>query len=206
MSITSGFFNAEVVQGVYDREYSADDFAKCFNGFLTDGIIGKTKATSTSFKVESSGSTTKKVKVNPGYAWINGKWVESTSDVEFDINMPTAAGKMRFDLICLRCDYDQRNFSIVLKSGEETLEGEPSDIPQPQDDSHAKEIRLAMLEIHDWSVNMANVALGDARDMAEVKVNVSNMNGLIFVKCTQEEYDEMEVHDPSTMYFIVDEE
>lgn len=206
MSITGGFFNSEVIAGIYDREYSAEDFSKCFSGFLTDGIVGKTKSTSTSFKVVSSGSDTNKIKIKPGYAWINGKWVENNASIEREIVMPTASGKHRFDLVCLRCDFDQRAFSVVIKSGQETSTGEPVDIPQPQDDVHAKEIRLAMLELTDTSVNMANVALSDAREMAEVKINTSNMNGLIFVKCTQEEYDEMESHDPNTMYFIVEEE
>lgn len=31
-------------------------------------------------------------------------------------------------------------------------------------------------------------------------------SGLNWLKCTQEEYDEMETHDPNTLYVIVEEE
>lgn len=32
------------------------------------------------------------------------------------------------------------------------------------------------------------------------------LGGLSFVKCTQEQYDDMEEHDPNTVYFIVEGE
>ena len=197
MSIKSGFFNAELIAGIYDREYSADEFTKCFQGFISDGIVGKTKASSTSFKVIKGPDSSKKIFVKPGYAWINGKWVESDNDIEFEVETPTPGGE-RGDVVCIRCDYDQREFTVILKQGQVS-----QGYPDLQDDIHAKEIPLAYLLTNGIIETIEDVILRDAREMAEVKINTSNMNGLTFVKCTQEEYDEMEEHDPDTVYFVI---
>lgn len=202
MSIKSGFFNAEVIQGVYDREYSAEDFAKCFEGFISDGIVGKTKSTSTSFKVRKGATGTNNIIVSPGYAWINGKWVESDDDIIIEVPPPSDVSYKRLDIICLRCDYDERRFFVKRLVGEETTSPLPV-APDCQDDSHAKEIPLAGVYYNSSIIFIDDVALTDVRPMAEVKINTSNMNGLTFVKCTQEEYDEMEEHDPDTVYFVV---
>ena len=196
MSITSGFFNAKFVAGFYDRVYNADEFTKCFQGFISDGIVGKSKATSTSFKVIKGPNDSKKIFVKPGYAWINGRWIESNSDIEFEVETPSIGGE-RGDLVCIRCDYDQREITVILKQGQVS-----QGYPDLQDDVHAKEIPLAYLLTNGIIETIEDVILRDAREMAEVKINASNMNGLVLIKCTQEEYDQMAVHDSNTIYYV----
>lgn len=204
MSVKGGFFNAEVVAGVYDREYSAEDFAKCFSGFISDGIVGKSKSSSTSLKAIKGSEESNIITVYPGYAWINGKWVENDDTIDFEISLPTTTGTERYDLICLRCDYDQRTFSVIKKEGEEWSGSVPS-IPEYVDNKHMKEIPLAYIHANSYTLTIQDVIVTDARIMAELKINASNMNGLIFIKCAQEEYDEMKEHDPDAVYFVYDE-
>lgn len=69
MALTYGFYNAELVDGVYDRTYDAEDFGKMFEGIITDGIFptyGK------NFKVSKYEEL--KVRVGTGKAWFNGTW------------------------------------------------------------------------------------------------------------------------------------
>lgn len=216
MPIKSGFFNAEVIQGVYDREYSAEDFAKCFEGFISDGIVGKSKSTSTSFEVIKGATGTNNVIVSPGYAWINGKWVESDEEITVEVPPPSDTSKRRFDVICLRCDYDERRFFIKRIIGEETTLPLPI-IPDCQDDSHAKEIPLAGVYYNSSIIFIDDVALADLREMAHIKINSVDMTeyynkteidtrlgGLSFERITKEDFDNLETKDPNTIYFVFD--
>ena len=69
MALTYGFYNAELVNGSYDRTYDAEDFGAMFDGLISDGVFptyGK------QFKVTKYAEL--KVKVNTGKAWLNGTW------------------------------------------------------------------------------------------------------------------------------------
>ena len=180
MSIKSGFFNSKEVQGVQDREYTSEDFAKCFSGFIADGIVALNKSTSTDFKVVKTSLNSDTITVRPGYAWINGRWAESDEDEQFKIPMPASTGMERWDRVCLRCDYDNRTFSIVVKNGEEAIPSLTPILPDLQDDAHAKEISLAYMQITQHSYTMEEVGLVDDRTLAEIKMHYNTLSGLIF--------------------------
>ncbi len=212
MAMKSGFFNSrQIPGGGFDREYDAQDFAKCLSGFMGSGVVGKNRELSNAFLVEEgSGSPCKSVFVNPGFAWIDGRWAEEKDGKEFEVDMPTQLGTVRADAIFVRCDYEQREFSIVYRKGEEFnpqgMTPEDYPIPEPQDDEEAKEIMLASLVITDSSTDMSTVFLNDEREFVEFKLNDKALGGLVFKKCTQAEYDAMSVHYSDTIYVIVEEE
>lgn len=46
----------------------------------------------------------------------------------------------------------------------------------------------------------------DSSKVEQIGENAEQLGGLSFVKCTQEEYDDMPSHDPDTVYIIAEEE
>lgn len=219
MSLRFGFFDAQLVAGVYDREYSSEDFAKCFGGFLTDGVIGKDENTSTNFEpYAESGSKSPYFIIKPGFAWIKGRWVESDEDITLTEDFNVDPGYIRADIVVLRCNYMTREFSVELKKGTPTPSGSTPSIPPVLDDNGVKEIMLAGIMVQyaadpGWG---DGVYLVDEREFAILKTKAldsddyytktqidTKLGGLNFVKCTQDEYDEMETHNPNTVYFIV---
>ena len=220
--LNGGFFNAQMIQGIYDREYSAEDFARCLSGFIGDGIVGKNKDVSNAFKVEKyteGGEATKKIKINPGYAWVNGKWADNDSFIYEEIEMPTSPGYKRIDKVFLRCDYVQRKFSIVVRQGNpyDTLLPGPDDVPYPQNDEEAKELTLASLGIHENMLDNTNLIIIDEREFAHVIINSVDMteyynktqinerlDNLSLLRIQKEDYDALEEKDQNTIYYVFD--
>ena len=73
----SSFFNAELVDGEYDRVYLAEDYARYFSSFIGNGVFPNP---SNNLKVVASGENMK-VTVKAGKAWINGYYYENDSDL-----------------------------------------------------------------------------------------------------------------------------
>lgn len=219
MSLKSGFFDAEMVAGIYDREYDSGDFAKCFQGFMNDGIIGieETRATtSDGFKVEES-STSGWIKINKGFAWINGRWTENDGPVSLQIENDYYAA-VRIDRVVLRCDYQNREFVLAVKKGEEIPSGaDPDDyVPTLTNNTAMKEISLAKVGVVTTSSEMI-LTIQDDRTFAKTKIATDQeiytaneidtmLGGLKFMQCTQAEYDALDPPDENTVYIIVEEE
>lgn len=212
MTMKSGFFDArQTVVGTYDREYDSDDFSRCFSGFMGNGVVGKNRELSESFEVVKGELTGNTVRVKPGQAWIDGRWCQDDTGMEFAISLPAPTGKMRVDAIFIRCDYSERTFSLVKKSGidfDTRDYPDPKDypIPEPQYDEEAKEIILAYIYVSDLSTTIDDAIIYDYREFANFKLNDHALDGLVFKKCTQAEYDNMSVHYSDTIYIIYEEE
>lgn len=212
--IKSGFFDAEFIHGIYDREYSSEDFSKCFKGFINDGIVGKDRDSSSYFETEIIPNSGNKLKVKPGFAWINGRWIESDSDIIFEVQGMPIDGTVRGDLICIRCDYVTREFTVVYKQGTPAQSGSEPILPDVQDDEEAKEMVIALVMIMHDVETIDNVLIGDYREFAKLRLYPDSsdyytkseintrLGGLSFVKCTQTEYDNMSSHDENTVYII----
>ena len=103
MALTYGFYNAELVNGEYDRTYDAEDFGRLFEGVISDGVFptyGK------KFKVTKYSGL--KVKVDTGKAWFNGTWtvLDKAVTVEVSAEAPLTA-------IVLQIHKKNRRNSIV---------------------------------------------------------------------------------------------
>lgn len=94
MAEKSGFFNAKLVSGSYDRTYQAEDFANCLSMFIPNGIYVTNdealqevvdKTTVGGLKPYGSGTS---LKVAKGKAFINGYWyvLESDATLTIDVN------------------------------------------------------------------------------------------------------------------------
>ena len=103
----SGFFNS--IDG--DRKYDADDISNYFLKMISNGVFA-TPANS----MQIQATTGMKVKVTPGWAFINCKWLRLDND--YYITLDKADVKYsRVDRIVLRLDPsdDARNITIQVK-------------------------------------------------------------------------------------------
>lgn len=96
MAEKSGFFNAKLVSGSYDKTYQAEDFANCLSMFIPNGIYvteeeaekgNPNKGTVNGLKPYGSGTS---LKVTKGKAFINGYWyVLDEQDLEISLTVNT---------------------------------------------------------------------------------------------------------------------
>lgn len=97
MAEKSGFFNAKLVSGSYDRTYQAEDFADCLSLFIPNGIYVEDSETLTGtidkttvqgLKPYSSGTS---LFIKEGKAFINGYWyILDEQDLEISLTVNTA--------------------------------------------------------------------------------------------------------------------
>lgn len=97
MAEKSGFFNAKLVSGSYDRTYQAEDFADCLSLFIPNGIYVEDSETLTGtidkttvqgLKPYSSGTS---LFIKKGKAFINGYWyLLDEQDLEISLTVNTA--------------------------------------------------------------------------------------------------------------------
>jgi hypothetical protein len=112
MAQKSGFFNARLVNGEYDRKYSANDYTDNLAVIIGNGVL---RSTNDDLKVTASGML---VTVGIGRAWINGHYYFNTSAMTL-ASVPAAVGGSRYDRVVLRLNLNlnDRAISIVYLEG-----------------------------------------------------------------------------------------
>lgn len=96
MAEKSGFFNAKLVSGSYDRTYQAEDFADCLSLFIPNGIYVEDSETLTGTidKTTVQGlkpySSETSLFIKEGKAFINGYWyLLDEQDLEISLTVNT---------------------------------------------------------------------------------------------------------------------
>lgn len=160
MAENSGFFDAHLVDGEYDRVYLAKSFAKYFASFIGNGIFG---GKSSELMVKQKDSPNMSVNVLSGQAWINGYWYEN--DDSLSISIDIADGVLnRWDLIVLRWDNTERVIRLAVKKG--TKASMPS-APMIQRDSDIYELALAAIYVKAGATKIEQGSIVDLRLNAE---------------------------------------
>lgn len=112
------FFDAVLVDGIYDRAYASKDFANFFADLVKSGVL---LTSSTNLQVIASSGMT--VLLNPGVAFLKGQ--RYYNDAPKPISVPTANGSLdRIDRVVVRLNYPERKIST------EVVSGTPSSNPQ----------------------------------------------------------------------------
>nr|DAZ24118.1 MAG TPA: Receptor Binding Protein [Caudoviricetes sp.] len=158
MAETSGFFNAEMVEGdgsiTYDRIYYADQFAYYFSKFISNGVYINP---ATQLKVTSKGEL--KLNVAVGDAFINGYWYKN--DENFELQLAQADGSLpRIDRVVLRWDSLTRYINLAI------LQGNPAATPSAKNltrNADTWELGLADVYIERGVLSISDANVTDLR-------------------------------------------
>lgn len=110
MAQTSGFFNAFLRGGVYDRTYNANDYCDNLAAIIKSGVV---HSTYDDLKVSALAGMS--VSVGYGRAWINGHWFFNDAAYN-DLVIATApsGSNARIDRVVLRLDTSTAVRSVAL--------------------------------------------------------------------------------------------
>lgn len=120
-----GFFNYDesVLEstGKYDRQYTAEDFAKYFALFIGNGVFAN-PASQLMVKIAATKQTPYNVTVEPGWAFINGYWYHLQQKATLTIPVNTSA-QTKYQRVVVRCNNTTREIGLtVVEAIEETIE------------------------------------------------------------------------------------
>ena len=151
----SSFFNAELVDGEYDRVYLAEDYARYFSSFIGNGVFPNP---STNLKVVASGENMK-ITVKAGKAWINGYYYENDSDLTLIID--NADGVLnRIDRVVVCLDHLKREIRVKIKKGDYSSNPIPKEITRNED---VYELALADIKVNNGVISIQNSNINDLR-------------------------------------------
>lgn len=109
----SGFFNALLTNGEYDRKYNANDYADNLAVIISNGVL---RSGNDDLKVSANGLV---VTVGIGRAWIDGHYYLNDSPHTFSAITPPVGGS-RYDRVLLRLNKNLavRSVELVYQQGE----------------------------------------------------------------------------------------
>lgn len=104
-------FDAKLVNGNYDRQYLADDFAMYFRAFISSGVFLKE---STNLQVIANGDMS--VTLRPGKAIIEGYRYENEADLVLQLS-PADGITNRIDRIAITWSKEDRDIHCTVQEG-----------------------------------------------------------------------------------------
>lgn len=152
----SGFFNANLVEGKYDRVYLAEQFAKYFASFIGDGIFG---GKLNELQVVSKRQESMGVLVSSGQAFLKGYWYENDSDLSLDIDIADGL-YARYDSIVVRLGFAERKIWLMVKKG--TPSSSPAR-PEILRTSDYFELQLAVIKVNAGVIKIEQKDIIDTR-------------------------------------------
>lgn len=153
----SGFFNALLTNGEYDRKYNADDYCDNLAVVISNGVL---RGVDDDLKVTAAGMV---VSVGVGRAWINGHYYYNDTKHSFAaISAPI--GGTRYDRVFLRLNKNLsvRSVSLVYQQG--TAGNNPTK-PEPVRAGNIYDIVLADIFV---GTNATSVTVTDTRGNANL--------------------------------------
>lgn len=151
-------FNAELVNGEYDRTYLAEDFRRYFSSFVGNGVYANP---ANNLQVTATGNDMQII-VKAGKAWVNGVFYENTAD--YPITVENADGVLnRVDSLVVRLDETNREMKLQIKKG--VFASTPT-TPELTRDENTHEIQLASVMVTAGAVNITQANITDTRQDA----------------------------------------
>ena len=157
MAITYYFFDAVESGGVYDREYSADDFTSYYADVVGNGVV----STDNDNKMAVARRTGLGIKVQSGQAFIQGCKIVNSSDKNFTLDAAHASYG-RYDLVYAVLDRASRTMNLAVKKGT------PSASPVEPTYS-ATELPLAYVYVGAGKTSLSNNDITDLRGTADCR-------------------------------------
>lgn len=150
----SGFFNAQLSDGTYDREYEAEDFSKYFRLFYQDGVFINP---ADQLMVKASSGLT--ISVKAGNAFIRGHYYELLENTAMEIGASTSP--RRIDVVV---ELDMVNRTIERKLVENVGSGGviPSLSP-PTNTENIRQLKLATIPVPASTSTITDSMITDLR-------------------------------------------
>lgn len=162
MAEISRFFNAQFVNGVYDREYLASDFAEYFGSVLSAGLL----LDDNEYGLQVTFNNGLEVSVSEGKSLIKGYYYENTTPLTLSHNLPETDDD-RIDRIVLRLDLRNQNRHIKAFVKEGVAGANPSP-PSLQRDDYIYELSLAQVVLRANTASIDPIDIMDERAMEGV--------------------------------------
>ncbi|EPY2286754.1 hypothetical protein ACXAT6_004041, partial [Clostridium sporogenes] len=152
----SSFFNAIIDQnGIPDRPYLAEDFARYFSTFIGNGVFPNPATNLQVVAIDND----MRIRVTKGPAWINGYLYENTDYLILKLD-PADGVLNRIDRIVLRLDFLERKINIIVKKGEYASVPKA---PNLQRDSDGYELAIADVLIKNGLITVTQSNITDLR-------------------------------------------
>ena len=158
MAQNSGFFNAFLSGGVYDRTYDANDYCDNLATIIKNGVVNSVRD---DLKVSAYSGMT--IAVGYGRAWINGHWYFNDAIYTgLTIATAPAGSNKRIDRVVLRLDTSTavRSVSLAVLTG--TAAASPV-APALTRSGDIYELALADITVAAGAITIANSNIKDLR-------------------------------------------
>lgn len=152
----SGFFDAHLVDGEYDRTYLAEHFAKYFSRLVGNGVFAESSDSLQVFQASTANMT---VVVAPGRSWIDGYAYENDSDLIFTLS-PADGSLDRIDVVVNQWSSLDRAIKTVVKTGTPAIN---PIAPSIQRDADYKELKLAEIKVPAGATKITQSSIIDYR-------------------------------------------
>ena len=162
MAQESGFFNAKVIAGEFDRVYLAETFARYFASFIGNGVFA---GISSALQVTQTTTASFDIMVQTGQAWINGYWLALDEDpLPLSISLPDGV-LSRIDSIVVRYNTMGRTISIMA------IKGTPAIVPVApplKRDADSYDLQLATIRLAAGATSIRQQDITDTRPNSTV--------------------------------------
>lgn len=187
----SGFFNAEEVQGdngliEYDRVYTSEQFSDYFSLFVGNGVF--VNPVNQLMVSSADGEIGLKVKVNVGWAFINGMWYHLKEEAILELEQ-NRVSTVRVDGIFCRYSRANRSITLVVGTGR----------TQPGRLEYDYELLLATVNVVSGAIKISNSNITDTRPDETV---CGFVKGLVDVIQTQELFNQFDANFHEWFNFI----
>lgn len=147
-------FDAEDVNGVYDRCYIAEDFARYFRLFISSGVFMEK---STNLQVIANGDMT--VTLKPGNIIIDGYGYENEDDIIVQIE-PADGVLNRIDRIAITWSRKDRDIHYTLQKG---VSGYEPVVPEARRTAEYKDYVVADIYVAAGAISIRQADITDQR-------------------------------------------
>ena len=154
MAIHSYFFDAQLIDGNYDREYYASDMARYLDGLVGNGVF---PIPSSSLQVRAGSGM--QVIVAAGMGWIDG--YKLINDADMTLNIDNADANLnRIDRVVFRVNMTTRLMEIVVRKGNAASSPTAPPVTRSQD---MIEYSLATITVNRQTQSISNSMIRDTR-------------------------------------------
>lgn len=201
MAEQSGFFDARLVDGFYDRVYVSEFFAAYFASFIGNGVYHHGEQLVVTQTTEPSMN----VRVAPGQGWINGYWYRNDDELVLEIG-ESSDTYGRKDIVVLQLNLQNREMKIIVKQGTPAATPLEPELVRTDD---VYELKLAVVSVLNGSIYILDENIQDTRLDSDVcgfvTAVVDQLDSATFALELRNYIDNLEENSDAEVQALIDE-